>query len=77
MTKKNKILEIIRKSKKIEFWYEGEFFIYEYYSDSTGGFAFIFRGATNEKIYGPYGRDCTDEGRLIYNEICVKLLKKK
>ncbi len=70
MAKKNKI-EIIRRSKKVEFWYKGEFFIYEFHSDSSSGFAFIWK--SQEKIYGPYERDCTEKGKEVYNAIYESL----
>ena len=75
MAKKIKDFKIVRKSKKVEFWYKGEFFIYEYHSDSSSGFAFIFQG--QNKIYGPYERDCTDEGCEVYDVISKKLRSKK
>ena len=75
MGKKNKDLKIIRKFKRIEFWYKGEFFTYEYHSDSSSGLAFIFQDQS--KIYGPYERDCTDEGREVYEVISKKLRSKK
>ena len=66
--KKNKV-EIVRKTKKVEFWYNENFYTYEYRSDSAGGFAFVFLGTTGVKIYGPYDRDCTDEGKDVYQAI--------
>ena len=37
--KKNDEVEIIRKVKRVEFWYKESFYTYEYRSDSSGGVA--------------------------------------
>ena len=74
MAKKEKI-KIIRKTKKVEFWYKEEYYIYEFRSDSTQGFAYVWKD--QEKIYGPFDRDCTEEGKRVFNAINKKLNPKK
>ena len=74
MAKKND-LRIIRKTKKIEFWYKNEYFIYEYRSEGNTGFAFIWKD--QEKIYGPFQRDWTEEGQEVFNAISKKISPKK
>lgn len=49
--------------KKIEFSIDDVYYIYEYKTDNTSGFAYIYKG--KELIYGPYQKQCTDEGRKI------------
>ena len=75
MAKSKKDLKIIRKSKRVEFWYKEEFFIYERRSDSSNEHEYIWRD--QEKIYGPFHRDCTVEGVKAYNIIRKKLYGKK
>ena len=72
MAKKD--LRIIRKTKRVEFWYKDEFYIYEFRSDSKSGFAFIWKG--QEKIYGPMMGDQTDEGIKVHKAIQKKLQPK-
>jgi len=71
MIKTEKKLRILRKTNRVEFWYKGEFFVYEYREDSKEGYEFIWKD--QEKIYGPFFRDCTDEGSKVYNVIHKKL----
>ena len=72
MAKKD--LRIIRKTKRVEFWYKDEFYIYEFRSDSKSGFAFIWKG--QEKIYGPMMGDQTDEGIRVHKVIQKKMQPK-
>ena len=73
MAKKD--LKILRKTKKVEFQYKGEYYVYEFRSDSTSGFAFIWKN--QEKIYGPFQGDQTDEGIRVHKAIHNKLNPKK
>lgn len=74
MTKK-KDLRIMRKTKRVEFWYKDEFYTYEFRSDSSVGYAYIWKG--NEKIYGPMIGDQTEEGIKVHAVIQKKLQPKK
>lgn len=64
-------LKILRKINRVEFNYKGEFYSYEFRSDSRSGFAFIFHGS--EKIYGPYQTDTTPLGQEIYNALMKQM----
>jgi len=68
-------LKIMRKTKRVEFYYKDEFYIYEFRSDSKSGFAYIWKG--QEKIYGPMMGDQTEEGVKVHNAIRKKLQPKK
>lgn len=61
-------LQIIRKTKRVEFKYKNEYYTYEFRSDSSSGYAFIFAQG-GVKIYGPYQGDCTELGEEIYNAL--------
>jgi hypothetical protein len=65
MEKQNKQFKIIRKIRRVEFWYEGEFYVYELRTEGGNEFAFIWKNGT-ERIYGPYLSHQTDEGREIF-----------
>jgi hypothetical protein len=67
-------LKILRKINRVEFTYKGEFYSYEFRSDSHSGFAFIFHGI--EKIYGPYKTDVTPLGQEIYDAL-IKQIRPK
>ena len=71
MTKTKKNLRILRKTNRVEFWYKDEFFVYEFREDSKQGYEFIWKD--QEKIYGPFHRDCTEEGQKVYSAIHKKL----
>lgn len=49
--------------RRIEFHVDGVPYVYEYRTDSRSGFSYIYKG--NEKIFGPYDHECTEEGRRI------------
>ena len=67
-------LNIIRKSRKLEFWYDKEFFIYEKRSEKDIIAEFIWNGE-GEKIYGPLMGDQTEEGIKIYKALQRRLKK--
>jgi hypothetical protein len=69
-------LQILRKVNRVEFKYKGEFYNYEFRSDSKTGFAFIFAQG-GVKIYGPYKTDCTELGEEIYNALLKQIQPKK
>lgn len=68
-------LRIIRKTKRVEFWYKDEYYVYEFRSDSKSGFAFVWN-SKNEKIYGPMVGDQTEEGVKVHEVIRKKLQPK-
>lgn len=67
-------LAIIRRSKKLEFWYDNEFYIYEKRSERKDVGEFIWN-ADKEKIYGPLMGDQSEEGIKIYNALQRRLKK--
>jgi hypothetical protein len=75
MPKTEKKLRILRKTTRVEFWYKDEFFVYEYREDNKEGYEFIWKD--QEKIYGPFQRDWTEEGQKVYNAIHKKLYPNK
>jgi hypothetical protein len=70
-TKKN--LKIIRKTKRIEFWYKNEFYIYEVRSEKSIDAIFIWKD--RERIYGPLINHSTEEGREVYEAIQKEIVK--
>ena len=68
-------LQILRKTNRVEFMYKGEYYTYEFRSDSNSGFAFIFKNDPNNytKIYGPYKTDTTELGQEIYDAVMKQL----
>jgi len=69
MIKSNKF-KAIRSSRKIEFWYDKEFYTFELRKQGPIEYPFIW--LEQEKIYGPFDRDQTELGIKIF-----KMLKKK
>jgi hypothetical protein len=69
-------LELIRKTKKVEFKYEGSFYIFERRSEGKLSYDFIWDTA-GEKIYGPFHGNSTEEGERIYKALIRKLDRKK
>ena len=69
-------LSIIRKSKKIEFKFENEFYIFERRSEKNLSYDFIW-SSSGEKIYGPFQGDQSEEGQRIYKFLIRKIDKKK
>ena len=67
-------LSIIRKSRKLEFWYDKEFYIYEKRSEKNMVSEFIWN-ADNEKVYGPLMGDQSEEGIKIYRALKRRLKK--
>jgi hypothetical protein len=74
MTKKSDI-RIIRKTKRVDFSFDGEYYTYEFRSDPSHGYAYIWKG--QKKIYGPMRGDQTDEGIKVHSAIQKKLQPKK
>jgi hypothetical protein len=68
-------LELIRKTKKIEFKYDGSYYIFERRSEGKLSYDFIWN-TTGEKIYGPFHGDSTEEGEKIYKALIKKLNRK-
>ena len=64
-------LQILRKVNRVEFKYKGEYYTYEFRSDSSSGFAFIF--AQGGVIYGPYKGDTTELGDEIHNALLKQI----
>lgn len=60
-------LKILRKTNRVEFQYKEKYYTYEFRSDSTSGFAFIFDNG--QKIYGPYKTDTTELGQEVYDAL--------
>ena len=67
-------LTLIRKSKKIEFWYDNEFYIYEKRQEKGDTAEFIWN-EHHEKIYGPLINDPTEEGTKIYKALKRRIEK--
>lgn len=74
MARTRKKLRIIRNSKRLEFWYKEEFYIYE--DRSEGGKNAIFIWKDNERIYGPYITHVSEEGQEVFNAIQKEIVKK-
>lgn len=66
---------VVRKENVVEFWYNDRVYMYKYVSNSVSGSAYIYKG--KEKIYGPAERDCTEEGREVYNAYRNHFIKNK
>jgi len=67
-------LSVIRKSKKIEFWYDKEYFVYEKRQEKNLIAEFIWNDQ-KEKIYGPLIMDSTEEGLKVYKALKRKIEK--
>ena len=74
MTQTRKDLRIIRKAKRIEFWYKDEFYIYELRTEKGVDATFIWKDS--ERIYGPNINHTSEEGQKVYNAIQKKIDKK-
>jgi len=72
---KNKDIKIIRRIRRIEFWYKGEFYIYEFRSENNAEYPFIWKDGT--KIYGPLINNSTEEGIEVYNAIFNETVDQK
>jgi len=70
-----KDIEVIRNHKKVEFWYKGEYYIYEFVKDSTGEAEFIRN--SEQRIFGPLQNHRTEEGKKIYDAIKKIIDKEK
>jgi hypothetical protein len=74
MIKSNKF-KAIRSTKKLEFWYDKEFYIFELRKQGPIEYPFIW--LEQEKIYGPFDRDQSEKGIKIYKMIQKKMAKGK
>ena len=74
MTKQKKF-RTLRSTKKLEFSYDGEFYTLEIRKEGSVEYTFIWK--LQEKIYGPFIGDQTEEGTKIFNMIQKKLDKGK
>jgi 5-formaminoimidazole-4-carboxamide-1-beta-D-ribofuranosyl 5'-monophosphate synthetase len=54
MTKANNTVNIIRKIRRAEFWYNGEFYIYEFREEANSGSAYLWQGSEKNLILGPH-----------------------
>jgi hypothetical protein len=75
MAKNKEDIRIIRKIRRIEFWYKDEFYVYEFRSENNTGYAFIWKG--NNRIYGPLVNHSTEEGKEVYNAIHTKIANRE
>ena len=66
---------IVRKEHVVEFWYNDKVYIYKYVSNSYMGSAYIYKG--KNKIYGPFAKECTEEGTEVYNAYRDHFIKNK
>jgi hypothetical protein len=71
MAKDKSGIRIIRKIRRIEFWYNDEFFTYELRSEGKEEASFIWKDGA--RIYGPLMHHSTEEGREVFNLIEKKL----
>jgi len=74
MAQTKKDLRIIRKTKRIEFWYKNEFYVYEVRSEKGVDATFIWKDT--ERIYGPYITHVSEEGQEVYKAIQKEIDKK-
>lgn len=70
-----KELKIIRKTERIEFKYDGDYYIFERRSEGPKSFDFIW-DSSGEKIYGPFHGDSSEEGENIHKRLIKKVDKK-
>lgn len=70
------IVKVHTTEQVISFEYKGRFYIYKYKTDNRSGLAYVYRGI-NELIYGPYPKQCTDEGKEVYDAIWSQVIAKK
>ena len=69
-------LELLRDTKKIEFKFDGSFYIFERRSEGKLSYDFIW-DTSGTKIKGPFHGDSTEDGEKIYKALIKKLEKKR
>jgi len=75
MAKNKEEIRVVRKIRRIEFWYKDEFYVYEFRSENNTEFAFIWKNEA--RIYGPVINRSTEEGIEVYNAIHPKIANKE
>lgn len=58
-------IKVLQKTKEVQFSYKNKLYTYKYVVTSGSGLAYIYKG--KEAIYTPYPKQCTEEGREVYN----------
>lgn len=64
-------LTIIRRSRRVEFRYKDEFYVYEYRTQGGEGYSFIWK--SDQRIYGPLVGHATEEGNEIFKVISKEI----
>jgi len=75
MAKNKEEIRVVRKIRRIEFWYKDEFYVYEFRSENNTGYSFIWKNGA--RIYGPMINHSTEEGIEVYNAIQPKIVNKE